>query len=71
VQLQRYRILAKRDRFPSWRHRASFQLAREFLCDLYVNLADHRDALVALVSADGLGSDLAEELVAGCSTKFC
>jgi AcrR family transcriptional regulator len=59
----------------SWRSQrdrpwTSYQLANEFLRDLYVNLIDHRDALVALVSAHGLDSDLVEELVAAINRLF-
>jgi len=59
----------------SWRSQrsqpwTSYRLAHEFLRDLYTNLVDHRDALVALVSADGLDSDLVEELIVAINRLF-
>jgi AcrR family transcriptional regulator len=59
----------------SWRSQrnepwTSYRLAREFLRDLYLNLVDHREALIALVSADGLDTDLVEELVVAINRLF-
>jgi AcrR family transcriptional regulator len=59
----------------SWRSQrnepwTSYRLAHEFLRDLYLSLLDHREAVVALVSADGLDSDLVEELIAAINNLF-
>jgi AcrR family transcriptional regulator len=59
----------------SWRSQrsqpwTSYRLAHEFLRDLYTNLVDHRDALIGLVNADGLDSDLVEDLIAAINRLF-
>jgi AcrR family transcriptional regulator len=59
----------------SWRSQRgepwnSYRLAEEFLRDLYLNLLDHREALVALVTAEGLDSDLVEELLGAINNLF-
>ena len=59
----------------SWRSQRtepwnSYRLAQEFLRDLYLNLVDHREALVALVTADGLDTDLMEELLGAINNLF-
>ena len=59
----------------SWRSQRgepwnSYRLAHEFLRDLYLNLVDHREALVALVGAEGLDSDLVEELIGAINNLF-
>jgi AcrR family transcriptional regulator len=59
----------------SWRSQrnepwTSYRLAHAFLRDLYLNLIDHRDSLIALVSADGLDIDLVEELVTAIDRLF-
>lgn len=59
----------------SWRSQrnepwTSYRLAHEFLHDLYLNLVDHRDSLIALVSADGLDIDLVDELITAIDRLF-
>lgn len=59
----------------SWRSQrsepwTSYRLAREFLRDLYSNLVERREALVALVTADGLDVDLVEELISAINNLF-